>query len=65
MLRSMTGFGHCEYTENDITVTVEIKTVNHRYCDIFLRIPKQISSLEEQVRSLVNDRIHRGKSTYT
>lgn len=61
MLRSMTGFGHCEYTENDITVTVEIKTVNHRYCDIFLRIPKQISSLEEQVRSLVNDRIHRGK----
>lgn len=61
MLRSMTGYGHCEYTENDITFTVEIKTVNHRYSDIFLRIPKQISSLEEQVRSLINDRIHRGK----
>jgi len=57
----MTGYGHCEYTENDITFTVEIKTVNHRYSDIFLRIPKQISSLEEQVRSLINDRIHRGK----
>ena len=61
MLRSMTGYGHCEYTDNDITFTVEIKTVNHRYSDIFLRIPKQISSLEEQVRSLINDRIHRGK----
>lgn len=61
MLRSMTGYGHCEYTENDITFTVEIKTVNHRYSDIFLRIPKQFSSLEEQVRSLINDRIHRGK----
>lgn len=61
MLRSMTGFGHYEYTENDITFNVEIRTVNHRYCDIFLRIPKQISSLEDRVRKLVNSRIQRGK----
>ncbi len=61
MLRSMTGFGHCEYTENDITFTVEIKTVNHRYSDIFLRMPKQLSALEEKIRSLINSRIQRGK----
>lgn len=61
MLRSMTGFGHCEYTENDITFTIEIKTVNHRYSDIFLRMPKQISSFEDRVRSLINKRIQRGK----
>lgn len=61
MLRSMTGFGHCEYTENDITFTVEIKTVNHRYTDIFLRIPKQISSFEDRVRSIITSRIQRGK----
>ncbi len=61
MLRSMTGFGHCEYTENDITFTVEMKTVNHRYTDIFLRMPKQLSPFEDRVRSLVNSRIQRGK----
>jgi uncharacterized protein (TIGR00255 family) len=60
MLRSMTGFGYCEYTENEITFTVEIKTVNHRYTDIFLRMPKQLSVYEEKVRSIVNSRISRG-----
>jgi uncharacterized protein (TIGR00255 family) len=61
MLRSMTGFGHCEYTQDDITFNVEIKSVNHRYSDIFIRIPKQISFLEDIVRSLIGSRIHRGK----
>jgi uncharacterized protein (TIGR00255 family) len=57
----MTGFGHCEYTENDITFTVEIKTVNHRYSDIFLRMPKQLSVFEEKIRSLTSAKIQRGK----
>lgn len=61
MLRSMTGFGYCEYTENEITFTVEIKTVNHRYTDIFLRMPKQLSAFEEKIRSLINTKIQRGK----
>lgn len=61
MLRSMTGFGHYEYTENDITFTIEIKTVNHRYFDIFLRMPKQISAFEDRVRSVISSRIQRGK----
>ncbi len=61
MLRSMTGFGHCEYTEQDITFTIEIKTVNHRYSDIFLRMPKQISAFEELIRSLASAKIQRGK----
>ncbi len=61
MLRSMTGFGHSEFSENDITITVEIKTVNHRYTDIFLRMPKQLSLFEERIRSLITKRIQRGK----
>lgn len=61
MLRSMTGFGHSEYTENGITFTIEIKTVNHRYSDIFLRMPKQISCFEDRVRSIINSKIQRGK----
>lgn len=62
MLRSMTGFGHYEYSENDITFTIEIKTVNHRYFDIFLRMPKQISAFEDRVRSILASRIQRGKA---
>ncbi|NLX65094.1 MAG: YicC family protein [Clostridiaceae bacterium] len=61
MLRSMTGFGHCEYTENDISFTIEIKTVNHRYIDIFLKMPKQLSAFEDMIRSLVSAKIQRGK----
>jgi uncharacterized protein (TIGR00255 family) len=61
MIRSMTGFGYCEYSENGITFTIEIKTVNHRYFDIFLRMPKQISSFEDRVRSIISGRIQRGK----
>lgn len=61
MLRSMTGFGHCEYMEKDISFSIEIKTVNHRYSDVFLRMPKQISSFEDRVRNLISKRIQRGK----
>lgn len=61
MLRSMTGFGHCEYTENDISFTIEIKTVNHRYIDIFLKMPKQLSTFEDMIRSLASAKIQRGK----
>jgi len=61
MLRSMTGYGHCEYTENDISFTIEIKTVNHRYIDIFLKMPKQLSVFEDMIRSLVSAKIQRGK----
>jgi len=57
----MTGFGHCEYTENDISFTIEIKTVNHRYIDIFLKMPKQLSTFEDMIRSLASAKIQRGK----
>jgi len=61
MLRSMTGFGYYEYSEDDITFTIEIKTVNHRYLDLFLRMPKQISAFEDRVRAIISERIQRGK----
>jgi conserved hypothetical protein TIGR00255 len=61
MIRSMTGFGYCEYSEDNIRCTVEIKTVNHRYIDIFIRMPKQVSSLEDRVRSIISAKIQRGK----
>jgi uncharacterized protein (TIGR00255 family) len=61
MLRSMTGFGHDEQTREGVTVTVEIRTVNHRYCDIYLRMPKQLNCYEDRVRTAISSRITRGK----
>jgi uncharacterized protein (TIGR00255 family) len=57
----MTGFGRGEYVSNDRKMTVEIKSVNHRYCDINIRMPKKISFLENNIRNYIKQRISRGK----
>jgi len=57
----MTGFGRGESNENGREFIVEIKTVNHRFTDIFVKIPRQICFLEEKVRNLVSQYISRGK----
>ena len=43
MLKSMTGFGRCEIADKDRKVIVEMKSVNHRYCDITIKMPKKLS----------------------
>lgn len=61
MIKSMTGFGHGEYSQDGREFTVEIKTVNHRYSDVFVKMPRQISFLEDKVRAMVVKAISRGK----
>ncbi len=61
MIRSMTGFGRGEYSQEGKEFTVEIKTVNHRYSDVFIKMPRQISFLEDKVRGLIGKAISRGK----
>lgn len=61
MVRSMTGFGRGEVSRDGKEFTVEIKTVNHRYFDIFVKMPRQISFLEERVREFVGKAVSRGK----
>lgn len=60
-MKSMTGFGSGTATKDGITCTVEIKTVNARFLDLFIRSPKQINPFESIIRGLVQDRIIRGK----
>ena len=60
-MKSMTGFGSGTATKDGITCTVEIKTVNARFLDLFIRSPKQINPFESIIRKLVQDRITRGK----
>jgi uncharacterized protein (TIGR00255 family) len=61
MIRSMTGYGRGEAREEGREFLVEIKTVNHRYSDIFIKIPRQIAFLEEKVRDLIGKSLSRGK----
>ncbi len=60
-LKSMTGYGKGESRQQDITVTVEIKTVNHRYADVSVKLPRTFLSLENGVRKQVSALVGRGK----
>lgn len=61
MIKSMTGFGQGEATSERYAVRVELRSVNHRYLDLFLRVPKQYSQLEEVLRRAIGERIARGR----
>lgn len=61
MVKSMTGFGRAKSTINDLTVTVEIKSVNHRYFEFSSRLPRAYMFLDEKLKSLCQKDISRGK----
>jgi len=60
-LLSMTGFGRCELEENGRRITVELKSVNNRYLDANIRMPRVLNLLEEAVRSRIKERLARGR----
>ena len=61
MIKSMTGFGKSEYSANLREYQMEIKSVNHRYLDISVKMPRSISYLEEDVKKQIATSIKRGK----
>ncbi|TAH74777.1 MAG: YicC family protein [Anaerolineaceae bacterium] len=61
MIKSMTGFGRSEVSNDDRKITVEMKSVNHRYCDISIKLPKKLSFFEVGIRNLLKKYIGRGK----
>ncbi len=61
MVRSMTGFGRAKKLINGFDVTVEIKSVNHRYFEFSCRIPRSYNFLEEKIKSLLSQKVSRGK----
>ena len=62
MIKSMTGFGRGEYSDGKRNVIAEIKTVNHRYADISVKMPKRYSFAEEKIKSLIKEKVKRGKA---
>lgn len=61
MLMSMTAFGRSEHEVNGRRVLVEIRSFNHRYCDILVRLPKKYVALEEKAKSLISKYVTRGR----
>ena len=61
MVKSMTGFGHAEAVSEKRKLTVEMKSVNNRYLDVNIRMPKKFSAFEAQVRNVLKEYVSRGK----
>ena len=61
MIKSMTGFGRAEMIDEEKKIAVEMKSVNHRYLDINMRIPKKLSSFEGAIRGVLKQYMQRGK----
>jgi len=59
--RSMTGFGAAEATTSLSRYAVEMRSVNHRFCEIVVRLPREFAALEDQVRAIVQGRVLRGR----
>ena len=61
MIKSMTGFGRCEIQQDSKKFTVELKSVNHRYLDVNIRMPKKLNFFETSIRTLLKSYANRGK----
>ena len=61
MIKSMTGFGRCEIAEGERKFTVEMKSVNHRYLDINIKMPKKLNFFESAIRNFLKTYMERGK----
>lgn len=61
MIKSMTGYGRENISKNDREYQIEIKSVNHRYLDISVKMPRQLSYLEDAIKKEISSKVKRGK----
>src|SRR5690349_5532580 len=61
MLRSMTGYGRGEAVAEGLRLTAEIRSVNHRFCELSARLPRTLSAYEADARKIVQEKMTRGK----
>ena len=61
MIKSMTAYGRGEYNQGTSVFTVELKSLNNRFRDIILRMPRTLQALEDEIRSHVSSRVRRGR----
>lgn len=65
MLRSMTGFGVAEVAGRGYKINAELRSVNHRFLDIALRLPRTLQNFEDEIKTRIRDRIDRGRVSLT
>jgi len=65
LIKSMTAYGRGEYQKGDIVFVAEMRSLNNRYRDIILRIPKNYQILENELKSIISNRIRRGRVEVT
>ena len=65
MLVSMTGFGQGEASSRNARVAVEVRSVNHRYFDLSMKLPKVLSSREHPIKEIIREKIQRGRVSVT
>ncbi len=61
MIKSMTGYGRCEHIDESKKIVIDIRSVNHRYCDVSVKVPRSYAYLEDKIREYVLSEISRGK----
>lgn len=61
MIASMTGFGRAKIESNDFSVHAELKSVNHRFCEINIRLPRQLLFLEDKIKKAILEHVKRGR----
>lgn len=60
-MKSMTGYGRAKVNVNKREYNVEIKSVNHKYCDINVKVPRNLNYLEEKIKKKISNKVSRGK----
>jgi uncharacterized protein (TIGR00255 family) len=61
MIKSMTGFGQMITSSEEATMVIEVKSLNSKFLDLTLRLPKKFSEKESEVRTMITDLVERGK----
>lgn len=61
MIKSMTGYGRCEHIDENRKIVIDIRSVNHRYCDISVKVPRAYGYLEDKIKEYLSGEISRGK----
>ncbi len=61
MISSMTGFGRSKVESDTFQITVEMKSVNHRFLEMSIRLPKQMMVFEDKIRKIIAQQVRRGR----
>jgi uncharacterized protein (TIGR00255 family) len=65
MIKSMTGFGQTQFDDGQLQISVEVKSLNSKFLDLSLRLPKSFSDKELEIRNMISEKLERGKLSVT